>query len=616
MIVVPPFVRGCARAVFGGLGSDLDAEIAAPGDASRDARGASGDVGLDASACPSDFAPCGGVCVDLRSDPRHCGGCSIACGDAGGACVDGVCSSCDPTETECANAADDDCDGARDCADPECAGSVCDAAGGTCLVLGCCGTGGPERDCADGSDDDCDGLVDCADPDCGGLACAGGGRCVGTTCCIGAARETSCGDGMDDDCDLQIDCADIDCAAMRCGDDGAFCNGEEICAGATCSGHRGNPCTGTLVCDEDRDRCVGCTADAACPTTAEPWGPCVGSSVCALMGTQTRVVHEGACVADVCTSRDRNETRSCPLAPPSTCGPPTSTPPTVCAGFSHVCDGTGTRSYTMTTPTCSAGSCVPVTTMITEPCMRPTDGLVCSPTYGTGFGPCEFEGDPICDGSGLRGEDFFHDECLSNSCSRQVLDFRRTEACTRPTGGTPCPGGVCTGDVCACPGGSLETACSDGADNDCDGLADCADLDCGFAPCGPFGRVCVVRSCTCLGGGVEDCENRVDDDCDGSTDCADADCDGQICRNMGTLACANGASPRNWCFTCGGGVCQQNLGHYDASCVPSCGVLGNDCGESAHCCAGSSACGGGVVGASYDCGRCCRGPDVVTACGP
>ena len=54
--------------------------------------------------------------------------------------------------------------------------------------------------------------------------------------------------------------------------------------------------------------------------------------------------------------------------------------------------------------------------------------------------------------------------------------------------------------------------CEDGADNDCDGLADCEDGDCASA-------------CS-----ESDCADEVDNDGDGDTDCDDSDC-------WGTTAC-------------------------------------------------------------------------------
>src|SRR5512133_585174 len=57
-----------------------------------------GTTGADASAgaplCPSDFSLCGAgpaaLCIDLRSDPEHCGSCQKAC-LPGVACAAGVC---------------------------------------------------------------------------------------------------------------------------------------------------------------------------------------------------------------------------------------------------------------------------------------------------------------------------------------------------------------------------------------------------------------------------------------------------------------------------------------------------------------------------------------------
>ena len=40
--------------------------------------------------CPGGLIDCGGICVDITSDPDHCGGCGNACSE-GLSCVDGVC---------------------------------------------------------------------------------------------------------------------------------------------------------------------------------------------------------------------------------------------------------------------------------------------------------------------------------------------------------------------------------------------------------------------------------------------------------------------------------------------------------------------------------------------
>jgi len=66
-------------------------------------------------------------------------------------------------------------------------------------VTGSGGGANPETNCVDGADNDGDGASDCADPD-----------CANTPAC--PDDETSCNNGSDDDHDGGIDCADSDCA--------------------------------------------------------------------------------------------------------------------------------------------------------------------------------------------------------------------------------------------------------------------------------------------------------------------------------------------------------------------------------------------------------------------
>ncbi|MEQ1502382.1 MAG: hypothetical protein ABMB14_09130 [Myxococcota bacterium] len=102
----------------------------------------------------------------LRAVESPVGGC-----DDGGVPEEG--------DDTCANSADDDCDGAVDCDDGGCVGSTAccaDADGvyarfrrGTpidCDDRDPAVTGGVAEDCANGADDDCDGAPDCADSDC------------------------------------------------------------------------------------------------------------------------------------------------------------------------------------------------------------------------------------------------------------------------------------------------------------------------------------------------------------------------------------------------------------------------------------------------------------------
>ena len=89
--------------------------------------------------------------------------------------------------------------------------------------------------------------------------------------------------------------------------------------------------------------------------------------------------------------------------------------------------------------------------------------------------------------------------------------------------GVPDPGET-EGPPQAAPSGS-ETRCDDGADDDGDGMIDCADADC-------------FEAGICEAGGNEErnderCSDWIDNDGDGSVDCDDSDCNGPgiaVCR--------------------------------------------------------------------------------------
>src|SRR5262249_59518427 len=53
-----------------------------------DAGGETG--GGDAAGCASPMRTCSGTCIDITSDPAHCGDCDRAC-DAGAQCCGGIC---------------------------------------------------------------------------------------------------------------------------------------------------------------------------------------------------------------------------------------------------------------------------------------------------------------------------------------------------------------------------------------------------------------------------------------------------------------------------------------------------------------------------------------------
>jgi len=83
--------------------------------------------------------------------------------------------------------------------------------------------------------------------------------------------------------------------------------------------------------------------------------------------------------------------------------------------------------------------------------------------------------------------------------------------------GSPQNGSCQDAAVCV-PDETPEASCTDGVDNDCDGLTDCDDTaDCGADP--------ACQACVPDQTPETTCTDGIDNDCDGLTDCADtADC--------------------------------------------------------------------------------------------
>ncbi|MBN1770637.1 MAG: hypothetical protein JXB32_05200 [Deltaproteobacteria bacterium] len=168
----------------------------------------------EGSACRPGQSDCGGTCVDLTTDPDHCGRCGHACA-AGEVCNEGACAStCTGGLTNCDGACVDLTTDPNHCGDctticsrsEECVAGHCvcvpDCAGRACGDDGCggsCGTCPAGTSCSDAGRcvcvPDCAGRA-CGDDGCGGScgACGTGFVCTpaGTCSCPGTLCGTAC----------------------------------------------------------------------------------------------------------------------------------------------------------------------------------------------------------------------------------------------------------------------------------------------------------------------------------------------------------------------------------------------------------------------------------------
>ena len=495
---------------------------------------------------------CGSACIDLQSDPAHCGACGNGCvGEE--VCLAGSCqvAPCPAGLLRCGSACVDTATSLSHCgacgvicAAPASATASC--AAGSCNVFcragyvdmngnpadGCeCRLSGDER--CNGMDDDCDGETDeraellaagivggaCgnATPPCapGTEECRGGRVvCEGGT---GPAAEAC--NGADDDCDGRVD-------------DGATCPGDQACEAGACR------CPGLLPEDcgaqcvdpgTDPDNCGGCgnrcgddevCSGGRCVPRDEPCAAgltrCGGSCV----DLQTHALHCGRCW--------------------SQCGP-----------YLHAVGG------------CEAGACR------VRACHDGWADLDGGATPG-----CECE----VRVESCNGEDDDCDGRTDEAADLAPLGFGGP--CGTDTGA--CESGTrrCAGGVDACEGavGPAAEGC-DGTDDDCDGATDegatcpgdlrclvggcrcadpsltacgdqCIDLSASALHCGRCGRACAADQ-RCLQG---QCARR-DEPCPpGTTDCAgacvDLDADPQHCG-----ACGRGCTPRNGVGGCNQGTC-------------------------------------------------------------
>ncbi len=418
-----------------------------------------------------------------------------------------------PTATACVDADGDDYGvaGAADCPNP---GVDCDDTNANVFP-------GAIRIC-DGLDTNCDGRLDFrtdVDADGDGVPRCGG-DCDDNDASNFPGNQEICDDGQDNDCDRRVDTADLggcvggggpvcgngivesgeqcdggvccnsNCTfampSMACTDNGLFCDGAESCNGSGGCVSAGNPCPGGTNCIESTDTC---DTGAVCGNgTVETGEQCDG----------------GECCDPDCTF---------------------SSTATACSSNGVFCDGTESCN--------GSGACVSAGDPCTggTTCNEATDRCDAVGVCGNGI----VEADEQCDG-GL---------CCNNDCTFAIGACDDSDPCTS---GDTCSNGDCVGaSLIGLEGPVGSPTCSDGCNNDFDGMTDAADSSCVAVAGDNDGDGVAVAAGDCddtdptvYPGALRICDGK-DNNCDSRLDfSSDVDADGD-----GVARCASDCDDNN-----------------------------------------------------------------------
>jgi len=263
----------------------------------------------------------------------------------------------------------------------------------------------------------------------------------------------------------------------------------------------------------------------------------------------------------------------------------------------NVCDGAGGCSFPPNTAPCNDGNlCTRNDTCANGVCSGTPftcdDGNVCTNDACNGSG-CTFTPNAAsCDDGNLCTR---NDTCANGVCAGIAFTCNDGNVCTDDacngtgctfapnsapcddgnacTSNDTCSGGVCRGGSSSCCSPGPETNCTNGIDDDCDGLIDGADPDC-QSTCVPI---------------PEQCSNGVDDDCDGLVDYEDPDCVLMEC----TDGCpyGYGCFPDNYCHS----HCEDGAPDYDESASDCGGADCPRCQAGQHCFSGFDCASGNCV---------------------
>ncbi len=419
-------------------------------------------------SCPADTTCVGGLCLARQCGEETCpveeycldGDCTekacvaLVC-PSGTACFGGTCEACGPGTFPPGNG--DACLPVQPPGTPCSAGYQCTS--GTCVEGACCTSGCVEPctrcdggTCAPlpaGAEDARCGPYRCLAEGTCGQSCSADDACDATSRCVAGACIPRAVNGAP--CSGDLDCAsgtcvDGTCCATSCSGPCATCNApgmQGTCAprptGTSCRS-AASACDAEESCDGTSLECPsdGALSDgASCrPDTLGDWSPCALPSTCSGAGTRSRTVTSFACEAGSCTGTDRDESESCTTnTEGAPCGTATYGPWSACS-FSSPCDETGTRSRTVTRYSCSSGACTtPQTSTETSPCTRDTDGDACGSSQAGAWSACNYAGD-CSEFAADSTRQVTAYACKTGTCSAVSRTERRS--CTRNTDGAAC----------------------------------------------------------------------------------------------------------------------------------------------------------------------------------
>lgn len=236
---------GRSMTAQGGDGGAQGGEAgAAAGPTAGGAAGAAGSVAMGGAA-GAGASPSGGSSMASGGTATASGGSGNGGAPAAGGAAPTVC----PSTVDCGLAV--------------CDGKSCGANGRKCInkACGCPGGATRETSCSDGADNDCDGAVDCADSDCPERTQCG--SAANTRCCGGACVNTESDENNCQACGSK--CASGKSCVLLSDSYGR--RGHCQCAGTNtlCPGHKSS--SPTVICRTDTPNANLCAQEAAsaCP---------------------------------------------------------------------------------------------------------------------------------------------------------------------------------------------------------------------------------------------------------------------------------------------------------------------------------------------------------------